>query len=73
LLDEWKTAHIVPIFKKGSRTDPANYRPVSLTLVPCKVMETIIKENLISSGKLMIYFVKNNTVSPGADHVLPTY
>ena len=47
LPDEWKTAHIVPIFKKGIRTDPANYRPVSLTSVPCKVMETIIKENLV--------------------------
>ena len=42
--DEWRTAHIVPIFKKGNRTDPANYRPVSL---PCKIMEAIIKENLV--------------------------
>jgi len=47
LPDEWKTAHIVPIFKKGIKTDPANYRPVSLTSVPCKVMETIIKEKLV--------------------------
>jgi len=47
LPDEWRTAHIVPIFKKGNRTDPANYRPVSLTCVPCKIMETIIKENLV--------------------------
>ena len=43
LPDEWRTAHIVPIFKKGNRTDPANYRPVSLTSVPCEIMETIIR------------------------------
>jgi len=47
LPDEWKTAHIVPIFTKGNTTDPANYGPLSLTSVPCKVMETIVKENLV--------------------------
>ena len=44
---DWKTANIVPIFKKGDRTDKANYRPVSLTSVPCKIMESIIKEKLM--------------------------
>ena len=44
---DWKTANIVPIFKKGDRTDRANYRPVSLTSVPCKIMESIIKEKLM--------------------------
>ena len=46
LPSDWKTANIVPIFKKGDRTDRANYRPVSLTSVPCKIMESIIKEKL---------------------------
>ena len=44
---DWKHADVSPIFKKGSRTDPGNYRPVSLTSLPCKIMETIIKENLL--------------------------
>ena len=39
--------HVVPIFKKGDRTNRENYRPVSLTSVPCKVMESIIKESLV--------------------------
>ena len=29
----WKEAMVIPIFKKGSRTQPTNYRPVSLTSV----------------------------------------
>jgi len=40
LPSEWKTAHIVPIYKKGSKSDSANYRPVSLTSVACKLMES---------------------------------
>ena len=45
---DWKAANIVPIFKKGDKLDPNNYRPVSLTCVPCKIMESIIKDNMIS-------------------------
>ena len=33
---EWKEANIKPLFKKGSRNKPENYRPVSLTSVVCK-------------------------------------
>ena len=39
---------MVPIFKKGSRTDAANYRPVSLTSIPCKIMESLIKASMSS-------------------------
>ena len=42
----WKKSLAVPIFKKGSRYDPLNYRPVSVTSVPCKLMEKIIVENM---------------------------
>jgi len=45
---DWKTANVAPIFKKGTRTDPGNYRPVSLISVPCKIMECIIKDDSIS-------------------------
>ena len=39
---EWKTSLVIPIFKKGSRYDPLNYRPVSLTSVPGKCLERLI-------------------------------
>lgn len=38
----WRKANVTPIYKKGSRQDPANYRPISLTCIACKVLEHII-------------------------------
>jgi len=35
-------ANVVPVFKKGKKEDPDNYRPVSLTLVPVEIMEKVI-------------------------------
>ena len=39
---EWKEANIIPLFKKGSRNKPNNYRPVSLTSVIRKLLERTI-------------------------------
>jgi len=44
---DWKLATVVPIFKKGSKHEASNYRPVSLTAVPCKVLESIIKDAVV--------------------------
>ena len=44
---EWRDALIVPLFKKGNRSDPCNYSPVSLTSVVCKVMERLVKDNAV--------------------------
>jgi len=36
----WKLANVVPVFKKGKKEDPGNYRPITLT--SGKIMENII-------------------------------
>ncbi len=45
--DAWRLAQISPIFKKGSRSNPGNYRPISLTSVPCKLMERIVRDVML--------------------------
>ena len=41
---DWRCANVTPIFKKGTKSNPGNYRPVSLTSVICKLMERIVKD-----------------------------
>ena len=43
---EWKLGQVSPIFKKGSKLKPGNYRLVSLTSVACKVMEKIVRDRI---------------------------
>jgi len=40
--DEWKNAVITPVHKKGSTSSLTNYRPISITCVPCKLLERIV-------------------------------
>ena len=44
---DWQKASVTPIFKTGSRSDPANYRPVSLTSIHCRMLEHIVHTNIM--------------------------
>jgi hypothetical protein len=43
----WKNANITAIFKKGSRKQAGNYRPVSLTSILCKTLESIVRDGIM--------------------------
>ena len=43
----WKHAWVMPVYKKGSRTSPSNYRAISITSIACKTLEYIIHSNLM--------------------------
>ena len=55
--DDWREANITPLFKKGTKSDPGNYRPVSLTNVIGKTMERVVKVALTN------YIEKNKRLS----------
>jgi len=45
--EDCRKANVTPIVKKGKKDDPGNYRPVSLTSIPGKVMEQLILEAIM--------------------------
>ena len=47
----------MPIFKKGSKTEANNYRPISLTSQLMKVLESLIRDKIIQ------YLMDNNIVT----------
>ena len=61
---EWKEANITLIFKKESRNKTENYRPVSLTSVVCKLLETLIRYHM------MEFLVKHKLINT-SEHGFP--
>jgi hypothetical protein len=55
--DDWKMSTVTPVFKKGKKDCINNYRPISLTCIACKIMESVIR------NKIMEYFFANNLFS----------
>ena len=56
--DIWKVGHISAIHKSGSRSKAENYRPISLTSVPGKIMERLIRDRIVD------HMTENNFFSP---------
>ena len=42
--NQWKHANVTAILKKGKKWEPGNYRPVSLTCIACKIMESSVQD-----------------------------
>ena len=56
--DQWKQARIHAIYKKGNKKLASNYRPVSLTAIICKLMESIIRNHIVKYMKQNKLFSK---------------
>nr|CAD2196444.1 unnamed protein product [Meloidogyne enterolobii] len=52
----WRTSIIIPIHKKGDKSDPNNYRPISLTCTLCRVLERLISIEIIKFLNKKSYF-----------------
>ncbi|KAA3680178.1 uncharacterized protein DEA37_0009933 [Paragonimus westermani] len=65
LPEAWKEANVSPIFKTGDRHSPASYRPISLTSIPCKIMERLLKRTIFK------HFFSNNLFSSTQHGFLP--
>ena len=57
LPDEWKSSTVSVIYKKGKKSVVSNYRPISLTCIACKIMESLIKNDV------MHYLLTNKLIS----------
>ena len=51
---DWKDANVTALHKKGSKSDVGNYRPVSLTSVPCKILEGLIRSRILEHMVLVL-------------------
>ena len=55
--NDWKAAKVTPLFKKGLKSDPNNYRPISVIPVVSKVLEKIVYNQLyhyLDDNKLLL-------------------
>ena len=61
----WKEATVTPIYKSGDHLAPISYRPISLTSIPCKIMERLLKRDI------MAHLLDNNLISSAQHGFLP--
>lgn len=53
---DWKIGKVVPLHKSGNRHSPLNYRPISLTSIPCKIMEHVLYSHICNFLEFNCFF-----------------
>jgi hypothetical protein len=62
----WKLSNVIPFFKKGCKTAPQNYRPISLLCCTSKIFERLVADKLN-----MKYILENNLISARQSGFMP--
>ena len=70
---DWKLANVTPIFIKVSKSVTGKYRPVSLTSVCCKLMESIMRDSITDHLECNKLIKRASMASPEEDLVPLTY
>lgn len=58
---DWKVGKVVPVHKSGDVFNPSNYRPISLTSIPCNILENVMYSNLV-------LFLESNSFFTSCQH-----
>jgi hypothetical protein len=61
--DDWKLSNVTGIFKKGDKTDPGNYRPISLTCIICRILESILRD------AILLHLQEYNLIAKSQPHI----
>ena len=61
----WKRGYVTPIFKKGARNLPQNYRPITLTSTVGKILESLVRDALLD------HFDRNSLLSDTQHGFIP--
>ncbi|CAF0947354.1 unnamed protein product [Brachionus calyciflorus] len=61
----WRLENVSPVHKQGNRSDPKNYRPISLTSLPCRIAEKIIRDLIIN------FLTENELINPKQHGFIP--
>ena len=65
LPDGWKRGHVTPVYKRGGHSCPNNYRPITLTSVVGKILESIIRDHVF------VHLISRNLLSPQQHGFVP--
>ncbi len=63
--EDWRVANVTPIFKKGAKANAGSYRPLFLTSVCSKLMETLIREQMTE------HVDRNQLINPSQHGFMP--
>ena len=64
---QWKEVNVRALYKKGNKSICSNYRPVSLTSIVCKLLESLIRDVVLN------FLEMHNTITPFQHGFRPGY